>query len=224
MNIERMADLKARAAQHAALADVARLAVVEELALGDRSPSELQKVVDLPSNLLAHHLKVLEDAGLVARRRSEGDRRRTYLTLLDSSLVEQAPADRVLVGRVLFVCSANSARSQLAAALWRRTSDVPVVSAGTRPAERVADGARAVAERRSLKLAGSRPRLLSEVAAPGDYVVAVCDNAYEELGRAVRLHWSVADPIARGDDSAFDLAYDEIERRITTLAPRLIAS
>ena len=198
--------------------------VVEELALGDRSPSELQVIVGLPSNLLAHHLKVLEDGGLVARRRSEGDRRRTYLTLLDSSLVEPGAGEPQAVSRVLFVCSANSARSQLAAALWRRASDVPVASAGTRPADRVSDGAKAVAKRRSLKLVGSKPSMLPDVAAEDDYVVAVCDNAYEELGSAVRLHWSVPDPVTQGDDAAFDLAYAEMERRITNLAPRLIAS
>ncbi|MDX6231558.1 MAG: ArsR family transcriptional regulator, arsenate/arsenite/antimonite-responsive transcriptional [Nocardioidaceae bacterium] len=198
--------------------------VVEELALGDRSPSELQAMVGLPSNLLAHHLKVLEDAGLVARRRSEGDRRRTYLTLLDSSLLEPGAGDPQTVSRVLFVCSANSARSQLAAALWRRASDVPVASAGTRPADRVSDGAKAVAKRRSLKLVGSKPSLLSEVAADDDYVIAVCDNAYEELGSAVTVHWSVPDPVTQGDNAAFDLAYAELDRRITNLAPRLIAS
>jgi protein-tyrosine-phosphatase len=223
MNIERMV-LEQRAARHAALADVARLTVVEELALGDRSPSELQTIVGLPSNLLAHHLKVLQDAGLVARQRSEGDRRRTYLTLLDSSLVAPEAGDPQTVSRVLFVCSANSARSQLAAALWRRTSDVPVASAGTRPADRVSDGAKAVAKRRSLKLVGSKPSLLSEVAADDDYVIAVCDNAYEELGSAVTVHWSVPDPVTQGDNAAFDLAYAELDRRITNLAPRLIAS
>ena len=122
------------------------------------------------------------------------------------------------------MCSANSARSQLAAALWRRTSDIPVASAGTRPAERVSDGAKAVAKRRSLKLVGSKPNLLSDVAAADDYVIAVCDNAYEELGPAVTLHWSVPDPVTQGDDAAFDLAYAELDRRITNLAPRLIAS
>lgn len=224
MITERSSSLEARAARHAALADVARLAVVEELALGDRSPSELQAIVGLPSNLLAHHLKVLEDAGLVTRRRSEGDRRRTYLTLLDSSLIEQERAEEVRVRRVLFVCSANSARSQLAAALWRRTSDVPVASAGTQPAERIADGAQAVAHRRSLKLVSAKPRMFSDVTADDDFVIAVCDNAYEELGSTVDLHWSVPDPVTQGDDAAFDLAYAEIERRVTNLAPRLLAS
>lgn len=213
-----------RAARYAALADVARLAVVEELAFGDRSPSELQKIVALPSNLLAHHLKVLEDAGLVTRRRSEGDRRRTYLTLPDSSMIEVPSADEIRILRIVFVCSANSARSQLAAALWSRTSDVPVVSAGTHPAEQIADGARAVAERRALRLVGSTPQQFSDLASTHDFVVAVCDNAYEELGGNVALHWSVPDPVKRGDETAFDHAYAELDRRVANLAPRVTAS
>jgi protein-tyrosine-phosphatase len=223
MNIERKT-LEARAARHAALADVARLAVMEELALGDRSPSELQEVVGLRSNLMAHHLKVLEDAGLVVRRRSEGDRRRTYLTLVDTALLEQVPADELRVGRVVFVCSANSARSQLAAALWRQSSDVPVASAGTHPAERISAGAKAVARRRSLKLVSTTPQQFTDIAVADDFVIAVCDNAYEELGGSVSLHWSIPDPVSQGDDAAFDHAYAELDRRVTTLAPRLIAS
>ena len=131
MNIERTV-LEARAARHAVLADVARLAVIDELALGDRSPSELQKILDLPSNLMTHHLNVLEGAGMIARRRSEGDRRRSYVTLVDYSMLEPHSMGDIRVGRVVFVCSANSARSQLAAALWNRSSDVPVASAGGR--------------------------------------------------------------------------------------------
>lgn len=221
MNSEQKS-LESRAGRHAALADVARLAVVDELALGDRSPSELQAIVGIPSNLLAHHLKVLEDAGIIARRRSEGDRRRTYLTLTNASLLDSALVEATPVGRVVFVCSANSARSQLAAALWARASDVPVASGGTAPAEQIAEGARAVAERRSLKLVSEGPQSFTGVA--GDFVVAVCDNAYEELGSAVSLHWSIPDPVIQGNDSAFDHAYAELDRRITTLAPRLIAS
>jgi len=216
--------LKERAARHAALADVARLAVVDELALGDRSPKELQASVGLPSNLLAHHLKVLEDAGMVARRRSEGDRRRTYLTLADASALEGPMRSEIPVGRVLFVCSANSARSQLAAALWARASDVPVVSAGTRPAKQIAKGATSVAKRHSLALVSATPQQFSDVAGQDDFVVAVCDNAYEELGSSSALHWSIPDPVSQGDDAAFDAAYAELDRRITTLTPWLIAS
>lgn len=212
-----------RATRHAALADMARLAVVDELALGDRSPSELQSIVGLPSNLLAHHLKVLESAGIVARRRSEGDRRRTYLTLLDGSFVESGFEVPRSVGRVVFVCTANSARSQLAAALWAESSEVAVTSAGTHPAEQIAVGARAVADRRSLTLDSTPPRQFADVVTERDFVIAVCDHAYEELGSLVSLHWSIPDPVARGD-AAFEAAFEEIDRRVTTLVPHLLAS
>lgn len=213
-------DLPARARRHAALADVARLAVVDALALGDRSPGELQAALDLPSNLMAHHLKVLEEAGILTRRRSEGDRRRTYLTLTDRAAVDDAPTP-VDADRVVFVCTANSARSQLAAAMWAGISDVPGTSAGTAPADRVAPGAVATAERHDLRLAGDAPRPFAGLAGDGDLVVAVCDNAYEELGVAVDLHWSVPDPVRAGSDDAFDAAYDELDRRVTVLASRM---
>ena len=72
MNTEQMADVVARAAVHAALADPARLLITDTLALGDVSPSDLADMLAMPSNLLAHHLHVLEQAGLLTRHRSEG--------------------------------------------------------------------------------------------------------------------------------------------------------
>ena len=216
-------DLTTRARRHAALADIARLAVVDALALGDHSPSELQATLGLPSNLLAHHLKVLEEAGIVTRRRSEGDRRRTYLTLSDRTATDDAPAS-IDADRVVFVCTANSARSQLAAAMWAGVSEVPAASAGTQPAESVAPGAVAAAERHDLRLLGGDPRPFSGFTTDRDLVVAVCDNAYEDLGAAIDLHWSVPDPVRAGDEAAFDAAYDEIDRRVTVLASCLTSS
>jgi protein-tyrosine-phosphatase len=216
MNIEQSCDRAARARRHAALSDVMRLAVVDALALGDHSPGELQTRLGLSSNLLAHHLKVLQDAGIVARRRSEGDRRRTYLTLTDRTAVETVAA--VDAGRVVFVCTANSARSQLAAAMWAGLTDVPVASAGTRPADQVAPGAVAVAERRGLRLLGQAPQQLADVTGDHDLVVAVCDNAYEEHTGAVDVHWSVPDPVRIGGDQAFETVYDELSRRVLTLS------
>jgi len=84
----------------------------------------------MPSNLLAHHLRTLEQAGVITRRRSEGDRRRAYLRLVPGTLDSLVAAPAAAVPRVLFVCTANSARSHLAAALWRRASHVPAASAG----------------------------------------------------------------------------------------------
>ena len=217
MNIERM-DLRVRARRHAALADVARLAVVDALTLGDRSPSELQATLGLPSNLLAHHLRVLEEANIVTRRRSEGDRRRTYLTLADRTAADDTPAP-IDADRVVFVCTANSARSQLAAAMWAGVSEVPAASAGTQPAESIAPGAVAAAERHDLRLLGGEPRPFSGFATDRDLVVAVCDNAYEDLGQAIDLHWSIPGPVRAGNDKAFDAAYDELDRRVAVLAP-----
>ncbi|MFP3907340.1 MAG: helix-turn-helix domain-containing protein, partial [Acidimicrobiales bacterium] len=110
--------LHVRATRHAALGDPSRLAIVDALAVSDHSPAELGRSLQLPSNLLSHHLDVLERAGLVERRPSGGDRRRRYVRLLleEPNLfdVVRAPARPAL-----FVCTHNSARSQLAAALWR---------------------------------------------------------------------------------------------------------
>ena len=76
----------ARARVHAALGDEHRLQIVDELYFADRTPRELGESLALPSNLLAHHLNVLEDAGLIGRVRSDGDRRRRYVKLVAAGL------------------------------------------------------------------------------------------------------------------------------------------
>ncbi len=224
MRIEQTGNVAARAAVHAALADPARLVITDALAEGDASPSELAAMLAMPSNLLAHHLRVLEQAGIVSRRRSEGDRRRTYLQLVPGALDSlAAPAART-ARRVLFVCTANSARSHLAAALWRRASRVPAASAGTHPADAIEPGAIAAAGRQHLPLPRLRPRSLGEVQHDGDLVVTVCDLAHEELGALAAVHWSVPDPVPAGDPASFDAALAELAGRVGRLAPRLAAA
>jgi len=221
MNTEITQDLAARAAVHAALADPARLHIADTLAAGDASPSDLAVMLAMPSNLLAHHLHVLEQAGLITRRRSDGDRRRTYLQLIPAALESLTrPAART-AGRVLFVCTANSARSHLAAALWRRASAVPAASAGTRPAARIDPGAIAAARRHHLPMRRLRPCYLSDVRQDGDLIITVCDMAREELGREAAVHWSVPDPVPAGDPASFDAALAELSDRVQRLAPRL---
>jgi ArsR family transcriptional regulator, arsenate/arsenite/antimonite-responsive transcriptional repressor / arsenate reductase (thioredoxin) len=235
MNVERSSDaaeehaaLMARVAKHAALADPARLRVVEHLSVGDASPSELQQRLRLASNLMAHHLKVLADAGITTRRRSQGDRRRSYVTLvpgaLDAIAAHPGRGAGALLSRlerpdrVVFVCTANSARSQLATALWRRTSDVPAASAGTHPAPAIAPGARAAAERHHLRLVEETPRHLDDVVRDSDLVITVCDNAHEDLGGRDAVHWAVPDPVPVGTPAAFDDAVADLGHRITGLA------
>lgn len=177
MNSELMPELARRAAAHAALADPARLRITDTLLAGDASPSELAAMLGMPSNLLAHHLRVLEQAGIIARRRSAGDHRRTYLRLISGPVDSLAAAPRRDAQRVLFVCTANSARSHLAAALWRRASGVPAASAGTHPAAQIDPGAVAAARRHLLPMRLPRPRHISDVQQDGDLVVTVCDQA-----------------------------------------------
>jgi ArsR family transcriptional regulator, arsenate/arsenite/antimonite-responsive transcriptional repressor / arsenate reductase (thioredoxin) len=224
MNTEQSADLERRVTVHAALADPTRLRITDALADGDLSPSELTAMLAMPSNLLAHHLGVLEHAGIITRRRSEGDHRRTYLWLLPASLDQPNGPAALAARRVLFVCTANSARSHLAAALWRQASSIPAVSAGTRPAAVIDPGAIDTARRHLLPLRRLRPRHLSDVRQDGDLVVTVCDLAYEELSPLAPVHWSVPDPVPAGDPASFDAALAELAGRVERLAPRLAAA
>jgi len=224
MNIELMDLLGRRAAKHAALADPARLRIVDLLTLGDLSPTELQRLLGMPSNLLAHHLNVLESEGMLMRGRSEADRRRSYVHLVADGFAGIAPDAAGTAHRVVFVCTANSARSQLAAALWARSSSIPVASGGTHPADRVEPGAIAAAGRHALPLTPTPPRLLQEVLGADDFVVTVCDNAHEELGPIGGVHWSVPDPVPVGTDAAFDAALEDLAHRVDELAPRLVAA
>jgi protein-tyrosine-phosphatase/DNA-binding transcriptional ArsR family regulator len=212
-----------RVAVHAALADHARLSIVDHLSLGDASSTELAAMLAMPSNLLAHHLGVLERAGLVARHRSEADRRRSYLRLIPDALDGLLPRGETSVARVVFVCTANSARSQLAAALWTQASAVPATSAGIHPASAIAAGAARIARKHGLALVQDKPQQLAGVLDAADFVVAVCDNAYEELDPGiVRVHWSVPDPIRVGTAAAFEATYDDLATRVAGLAPRLV--
>jgi len=224
MNTELMSDVADRAAVHAALADPARLQIIDTLSAGDTSPSELAAMLAMGSNLLAHHLRVLELAGLLTRRRSDGDRRRTYLQLVPGALESLTRPSARTAGRVLFVCTANSARSHLAAALWRRASNLPADSAGTHPAARIEPGAIAAARRHRLPMRRLRPRHISAVQQDGDLVITVCDLAHEELGRQAAVHWSVPDPVPAGDPASFDAALAELSHRVERLAPRLAAT
>ncbi|MEH0819099.1 MULTISPECIES: arsenate reductase/protein-tyrosine-phosphatase family protein [unclassified Micromonospora] len=216
-----LASLTGRARIHAALGDPARLAIVDALTLGDASPGEIAHTLGLPTNLVAHHVKVLTEAGLVVRGRSEGDRRRTYLRLRPDTLAALTPPPLTGVDRVVFVCTHNSARSQLAAALWRRRTRSAVASAGTKPAARVHPRAVAVAHRHHLELDPTGTAHVDDIVRANDLVIAVCDNAHEELTGPVhpRLHWSVPDPVRVDTDEAFEAAYADLADRVDRLAP-----
>lgn len=219
-----MDDLRRRAAVHAALAEPTRLAIVDELVLSDRSPSELAASLHVGSNLLAHHLEALEDAGLIRRLPSDGDRRRKYVRLVPAALVAAPPVAAISTEGILFVCTGNSARSQLAAALWNARNPTPAASAGTRPRARIHPEAVRAGARAGLDLRGARPRSLQEAGALPGLVVTVCDRAHERIGRGGGprtrvLHWSIPDPAESGAAVEFDRTIRTLSERIDVLAP-----
>jgi protein-tyrosine-phosphatase len=213
-------DIGERARIHAALGDAARLRIVDELALSDRTFQELASAAGLPGNAAAHHLDVLESAGLIERHVSEGDRRRRYIGLRSGrldGLVEGSPLRPRIV---LFVCTHNSARSQFAAALWRSRTGGAANSAGTAPANRVHPKAVRVAAEFGLDLATMSPKGYGALTEQPDLIVSVCDRA-REAGlpfEVPSIHWSVPDPVTRGTVEAFRSAFGEISVRVDRLA------
>jgi protein-tyrosine-phosphatase/DNA-binding HxlR family transcriptional regulator len=222
MDIDRSPNLAQRAGVHRALGDPHRLRIVDALRRSDRTPSELAGLTGLGSNLLAFHLDVLAEAEVITRHRSEGDGRRRYVRLDPrvSAVIGPDPGAPDLTGeRVLFVCTANSARSQFAAALWSRVTGQPAESAGSTPADAVHPLAVQVGTRYGLELAERHPRSYREVTSPPQVVVSVCDRAREggPPPAPLQLHWSVADPVG-GDEAAFQAAFDELHTRVQSLA------
>jgi protein-tyrosine-phosphatase/DNA-binding transcriptional ArsR family regulator len=213
-----------RARALGALGDPTRLAIVDLLMAQDLTPDSLIEALGIPGNLLAHHLKSLQSAGLITRRKSQHDRRRMYVHLMRASLEGLLPSPAAItVPRVVFVCTHNSARSVLAEAIWATMSEVPGTSAGTHPASRINPKAKAAARRAGLRITRPLPQSVLSVLRPDDLVVSVCDAVNEELGPLAnpRLHWSIPDPAGIGTDEAFTAAVIDITERTAQLAPRV---
>ena len=128
---------------------------------------------------------------------------------------------------VLFLCTGNSARSQMAEALLRQLSEgrIEVHSAGTRPQPEIHPMARVTMKSRfGLDMASQFPKPLDRyLGQPFDHVITVCDNAAESCpvfpGTPSRIHWSLPDPAAAAgtpaeQQRAFDRTADEIARRL----------
>lgn len=127
---------------------------------------------------------------------------------------------------MLFVCTGNVARSQMAEGLARALAvpGVEVASAGTQPNPRgIHPLAVEMLCEKGIDAAGQRSKHLDELAGEFDYVITLCDSAAQECpnypARRARLHWSIPDPVLAGDDPARQRAYfreirDDIERRL----------
>ena len=210
-----------RAAVYAALGDPVRLQILDDLVLSDRAPTELARRHGLSSNLLAHHLDVAESAGVISRGVSAGDGRRRYVRLTSTGAQairlwqdQSQPVPR----EMMFLCTHNSARSQLAAALWTARSGKPARSAGTHPSAAVHQMAVAAGQRYGLDLSTRQPHMIlpEHLEGPGLQVVTVCDRVHEDLTPDPEWwHWSIADPVEAGTPEAFDAVVAELDFRIS---------
>lgn len=206
-----MTSFDRRATRHAALGDPVRLTIIDFLIASDRTVNEVREFLEISSSLLAHHLDVLENVDLITRTNSSADARKRFVALRHENLPQQKSS--MIPDDVLFVCTENVARSQLATAVWRKLTGRQAQSAGTRPGSAIHPLVLEVGRQRGLRIPNVRPRVI-----PSDNtasIITVCDSAFEELGRSVRkLHWSIPDPVAIGTKRAFNVALDELESRI----------
>ncbi|MPZ54740.1 MAG: helix-turn-helix domain-containing protein [Acidimicrobiia bacterium] len=211
-----------RAAVHRALGDEHRLRLIDALVGCDRTPGELGSLTGMSSNLLAFHLRNLEGAGIVERRRSEGDSRRRYVHLRAERFALGIPNQSAPVATVMFVCNHNSASSQFAEALWRRTVGGEVWSAGLEPADQVHPYAAEAGREHDLDLVGMEPKGYEAVPTTVDLIISVCDRAFEAglPMRGDKMHWSIPDPVGGGPDN-FAFAFDDIAERIGRLRDRV---
>jgi ArsR family transcriptional regulator, arsenate/arsenite/antimonite-responsive transcriptional repressor / arsenate reductase (thioredoxin) len=212
-------DVEERSVVHSALGDESRLRLVDLLFTGDLTVRELGNALEMPGNLLAHHLNVLQDAGVIVRHDSESDRRKRYVILRRDVLDALMPAGDTFSGSVVFVCSHNSARSQYAAAYWFAATGEMAVSAGSHPSPHVHPTAIRVAAERGIDLSAAVPRGYESITSVPDLVISVCDRAGEEpLPEGLRqLHWSIPDPVLVGKVAAFRSAFTDLERRVDRL-------
>jgi protein-tyrosine-phosphatase/DNA-binding transcriptional ArsR family regulator len=230
------------------VADPQRWQLLTVLAKSDRRVSELTELLGKPQNLVSYHLGELRNAGLVTARRSSADRRDTYYgmdlgrcealfseagaALHPGIWPRRSPAEpdprRGRTPVVLFLCTGNSARSQMAEALLehRSADTIRARSAGSHPKRLHPNAVRVMAER-GIDIAGRPTKNLRRFAhSRFDRVITLCDKVKEICpefpGQPTTAHWSMADPAAEGatDEEtypAFRRTADELETRIQFL-------
>jgi protein-tyrosine-phosphatase/DNA-binding transcriptional ArsR family regulator len=216
--------------------------LLAELAQSDRQVRELCRLVAQPQNLVSYHLGRLREARLVSTRRSSADGRTGYYRidllrcgemlsaaggLLHPGLRVEAPTmeDQAAIGRpprVLFVCTGNSARSQMAEGLLQHLSHgvVEAFSAGSHPKALHPQAVR-VMRKRGIDLSGRRAKHLDEFATQQfDFVITLCDRVREVCpefpGNPQTIHWSMADPSLEGP-AAFERTASDLEMRVRFL-------
>jgi protein-tyrosine-phosphatase len=236
------------------LSDPLRWQIVSELGNSDRRVGELVALVDRPQNVVSYHLAELRKAGVATARRSSADGRDVYyrvdLTRCRDLLAEAGgslhPGLSLVPGghtririsgrpNLLFLCTGNSARSQIAEALavHRSGHQVRAASAGSHPKPLHPNAVRVLAER-GIDISGRSTKPLTRYADRRfDRVITLCDKVREVCpdfsGAPASAHWSIPDPASSGPDDAttyptFVQVADDIEERVALLLADLAAT
>jgi ArsR family transcriptional regulator, arsenate/arsenite/antimonite-responsive transcriptional repressor / arsenate reductase (thioredoxin) len=225
-----------------------RWQIISALAESDMRVHEITRRLDQPQNLVSYHLQKLKQALLVGENHSQADARSIYYHLnyeyIQSklSMVEKALAPFPIISpisgrphswpkRVLFICTHNSARSQMAEGMLRAWSSglVNVESAGSEPKPLHPLAIQAMLEK-SIDIRQQRSKEIKLfVQEPFDYVITVCDRARENCptfpGNPIQIHWSIPDPALReGSEEEqlklFRSVADDLAKRIHLLLDR----
>ena len=220
-----------------------RWRLLSELACSDRRVAELCELAGRRQSLVSYHLRQLRDGGLVSMRRSAADGRDSYYVLdlarcgellssagaslhpgLGPTQPSRAPRKRgAQLARVLFLCTGNSARSQIAEALAGELSGgaVSAASAGSHPKPLHPNAVRVMRER-GIDISRRRSKHLSEFADQRfDYVISLCDRVREVCpefpGAPELIHWSIPDPAREpGSDEETLPAFERTARELCT--------
>lgn len=228
-------------------ADETRLAIVRLLALSDLRAGEVGQRLQLPQNAVSYHLKALRAIGLLQDHRSTADGRDMYYRVdferlqalytsagvalhpgIATPAAESPEAALTRPLRILFLCTHNRARSQLAEGIARSLGgdQVDVQSAGDQPTEVHPLTLDMLAEL-GLDTGRHHAKHLDQfVGQPFDYVITTCDSIHGNCptfpGDPLRIHWSFDDPstVAGGEEAqrqAFRTARRELMTRMRFL-------
>lgn len=210
------------------LAHDIRWRILLVLARSDFRVEELVNQTKQPPNLISYHLKRLRLQRLVTQRRSSADGRDIYYSLnldqfrqlyfeagqalhpgVSEPVNQHHPRSETLANsptRVLFLCTHNSARSQMAEGLLRTSGGdtVEVFSAGSEPTS-IHPLAIKVMARIGVDLHEHRVKHFDEFLGQNfDYIITVCDRVREVCpvfpGDPQQIHWSFPDPAALEGD------------------------
>jgi protein-tyrosine-phosphatase len=227
-----------------------RWQIITALARSDHRVQELISLTGQPGNLVSYHLKQLRTKQLISEHRSSADARDVYYSLdleaMRTNYLAMGDALHPVLTdgerriheehiqivappvRVLFLCTQNSARSQMAEGLLRflGKDKVEVFSAGNQPSRVHPEAIDALAGRH-IDISGQRSKHFDEFSDQSfDYIITVCDRVRETCpvfpDDPEQIHWSIPDPAAVEGAAERRRAFRRTAQQLTTRIHHLL--